>query len=67
MYEHLFETMEGDELDPLDMLNATWKIIATYVDIEVSTGEVQVVFTHRIEVHNIDDLITASIQPDELE
>lgn len=51
---HEFETAHtGDELARDEMRNATWKVIETYVDID---GD-WIVFTHRVEVHGIDDLM----------
>lgn len=60
MFSHEFETTQGDELSPEEMKGATWKVVETYVDIEeldtLPTKSLQVVFTHRIEVHMLYDL-----------
>jgi hypothetical protein len=57
-YEHEFETTQGDELTPQDMRGVTWKVVETYIGIEDQGIFADVVvFTHRIEVHRVDDLM----------
>ena len=53
MVEHEFETTQGDELAVIDLKDATWKVVETYVDLDYEDGHV--VFTHRIEVHALDE------------
>jgi hypothetical protein len=63
---HEFETTEGDELDLTDMKNATWHVTETFVDIaEEDEGGLTtetLVFTHRVEVHRVDDMTVAAIE-----
>ena len=58
-YGHEFETLQGDELSPEDMRNATWKVVETFVNVrDLDDYEIcDVVFTHRIEVHWLDELM----------
>jgi hypothetical protein len=66
---HMFETASGDELDEQDLRGATWKVVETYVDYDDSDESVEgIVFTHRVEVHSMDDLTIAEYyrtHPDE--
>lgn len=55
---HEFETTLGDELTTDDLLNATFKVVETFVDLDQFD---RVVFTHRIELHMPDDLIVAEV------
>jgi hypothetical protein len=63
--EHHFETTTGDELTVDDLMNATYRIVETMVDIdEPGRGRPPVtVFTHRIELHSTDDQIIAGMRP----
>lgn len=54
--EHMFETTEGDELSTEEMRNASWRVVETMVDIDASGSHDKIVFTHRVQVHSIDDL-----------
>ena len=51
---HEFETTEGDELLLTDLRDATWRVVETFVDLDIDDN---LVFTHRIEVHMFDDQI----------
>jgi hypothetical protein len=54
-----FETTQGDELSVKDLKNATWKVVETYLDLDENDRPV---FTHRIEVHSIDDLTADGLE-----
>jgi hypothetical protein len=63
---HEFETTQGDELAEQDLRNASWKVVETYVDIDPGMGGLTdvetIVFTHRIEVHSLDDLAIGGLE-----
>lgn len=60
MPRHEFETSQGDELSPTDLRNATWLVTETYVDFDDDAN--QVVFTHRVTPHSLDDLIIEEVK-----
>lgn len=60
---HEFETLSGDELSEQDLWDATWQVHFTFVDIDQDID--QVVFTHRVSVHHLDDLTISAIDPED--
>lgn len=48
---HEFESTDGDEMSVSDLRESTWKVVETYVDLDLAG---QVTFTHRIELHSVD-------------
>lgn len=62
--EHEFELHStGDEIDPSELGDATYKVVETYIDTDALQGKV--VFTHRIELHSTDDQLIADWPEDD--
>lgn len=59
--QHEFETTLGDELTSKDLANATYKVVETYVGLDLDG--LSVVFTHRIELERTDDSLMHEVQP----
>ena len=56
-----FETMQGDELTPADLANATWKVAEIYFDLDENN---EPCFTFRLEIHSVDMLNKPVTQED---